>query len=226
VGSGQKSVDMKKNKIGNKAKGGGVTEPEGNVTNASTEAKGPEPLEAAAEFAFSPRTDHYKTLPSSRLRRFLPDVLKVAGAFVVVVLGLLILLNPPLVRSDSLRVTYMFNGNTYTNAVLYRPLAMPTRYYIELPEALTMPMRDDVERSEKTAVRYRYFAVDRRREVAALMTNELNQTFLGVRAIKRGDPLGMDLEFRNLEGFVWNVQFLPEAILFSNAVLTVRLDVK
>jgi hypothetical protein len=68
--------------------------------------------------------------------------------------------------------------------------------------------------------------VDRRREVAALMTHELNQTLFGFRAIKRSDPLGMDLEFRHLDNSVWNVAFLPETILFSNDVLSVRLEIK
>ncbi len=146
------------------------------------------------------------------LRRFLPDVIKGVVALLLVSLAVAILLKPPLLKSDSPRVSYTFNGNTYTNAVLYRPLAMPTRYYIELPETL--------------AGRYRCFAVDRRREVAALMTHELNQTLFGFRAIKRSDPLGMDLEFRHLDNSVWNVAFLPETILFSNDVLSVRLEIK
>jgi len=150
--------------------------------------------------------------PQSRLRRLLPDIIKSGAALLITLFALTILLKPPLFKSDSPRVTYTFNGNTYTNALLYRPLAMPTRYYIQLPETL--------------AGRYRTFAVDRRREVAALMTNELNQTLLGLPAIKRSDSLGMDLEFRHLDGSVWNVFFLPETILFSNAVLTVRLDIQ
>jgi len=150
--------------------------------------------------------------PQNRLRRLLPDIIKVAAALIIIFFALAILLKPPLLKSDFPRVTYILNGTTYTNALLYRPLAMPTRYYIQLPETL--------------AGRYRTFAVDRRREVATLMTNELNQTLLGLPAIKRSDPLGMDLEFRHLDNSVWNVFFLPETILFSNAVLTVRLDIK
>ena len=151
-------------------------------------------------------------LPKSRLRRLLPDILKVAVALLIISVALVILIKPPLLKSDFPLVTYIFNGNTYTNAILYRPLAMPSRYYVQLPETL--------------AGRYRTFAVDRRREVAAVMTNELNQTLFGIPAIKRSDPLGMDLEFRHLDNSVWNVFFLPETILFSNAVLTVRLDIK
>ncbi len=149
---------------------------------------------------------------TSRFRQLLPDVLKVAAALIVISVALVILLNPPLFRSDFPKVSYSYNGQTYTNAVLYRPLAMPTRYYIALPE--------------KIADRYQFFAVDRRREVATLMTNDLSHTFLGMPAIKRSDPLGLDLEFRHLDNSEWQVFFLPEAIHFSNGVLAVRLDVK
>lgn len=152
------------------------------------------------------------SVPTSRFRQLLPDVLKVAGALIVISVALVILLTPPLVKSDFPKVSYSYNGQTYTNAVLYRPLAMPTRYYIALPE--------------KIADRYQLFAVDRRREVATLMTNDLSRTFLGMPAIKRSDPLGLDLEFRHLDNSEWKVFFLPEAIHFSNAVLAVRLDVK
>jgi hypothetical protein len=148
----------------------------------------------------------------SRFRRLLPDFIKVVVALIIILFAVAILLTPPLLKSDFPRVSYIYNGTTYTNAVLYRPLAMPTRYYIQLPE--------------KLAGRYRCFAVDRRREVAALMTNTLTQTFFGFPAVKRSEPLGMDLEFRHLDDSVWNVSFLPETILFSNAVLTVRLDIK
>jgi hypothetical protein len=88
---------------------------------------------------------------------------------------------------------------------------MPNRYYIALPE--------------KIAERYQYFAVDRRREVATLMTNTLSRSIFGMPVIKRSDPMGMDLEFRHLDNSEWRVSFLPEMILFSNAVLAVRLDI-
>ena len=146
------------------------------------------------------------------VRRLLPDVLKVVGALIVISVALVILVIPPLVQSDFPKVTYSYNGATYTNATLYRPLAMPTRYYIALPE--------------KIADRYQFFAVDRRREVATLMTNKLSRTIFGMPAIKRTDPMGLDLEFRRLDNSEWRVSFLPETILFSNAVLAVRLDVK
>ena len=44
--------------------------------------------------------------------------------------------------------------------------------------------------------------------------------------IRRSEPLGMDLEFRKLDGSEWRIAFLEDAIVFSNALLTVRLDTR
>jgi len=147
--------------------------------------------------------------PAGRLRRLLPDLIKAALACVVVGLGTAIWIKPPLIRADFPRVTYQFEGETRSDAHLFRPLAMPTRYYIQLPREL--------------AGRYGWFAVDRRREVAALAEAPRHR-LLGLRAIKRSDPLGLDLEFRKLDHSEWQVHFLDDAILFSNAVMAVRLD--
>ena len=147
----------------------------------------------------------------SRFRRLLPDLIKVALALAVVVLGTVIWYKPPLMRDSFPYVSYTFGGKTATDARLYRPLAMPTRYYIELPK-----------RFEN---RYLWFSVDRRREVAAL-TEVPSHRFLRWPAIKRSDPLGLDLEFRKLDHSEWQVHFLPDAIVFSNAVLAIRMDTK
>lgn len=149
--------------------------------------------------------------PRSRLRRLLPDLVKVALALAVIGLGTAIWIKPPLIRASFPYVTYSFDGQTHTDAVLYRPLAMPTRYYIRLPRQL--------------AARYTWFAVDRRREVAALAEAPKHR-FLGRDAIKRSDPLGLDLEFRKLDHSEWRVYFFDSAILFSNALLVVRMDTK
>ena len=207
---------MKKNKTGNKPKVEVTAEPvKGNVSNEVTdsiEPKGPGSPEIPD--SIDPVTTKIKgiILPDKRGKHLLPDLLKGAIAFIVIIMALVILLTPPLVQSDFPKVTYSFQGTTYTNATLYRPLAMPNRYYIALPE--------------KLAQRYQYFAVDRRREVATLMTNTLSRTILGIPVIKRTDPMGMDLEFRRLDNSEWRVSFMPETILFSNAVLAIRLDVK
>jgi hypothetical protein len=198
---------VKKNKTGNKPKVEAIVEPvKGYDPSETTE------LERLGSLDQSTTNAQGVDISVGWVRRLLPDVLKVVGALIVISVALVILVIPPLVQSDFPKVTYSYNGTTYTNATLYRPLAMPTRYYIALPE--------------KIADRYQFFAVDRRREVATLMTNKLSRTIFGMPAIKRTDPMGLDLEFRRLDNSEWRVSFLPETILFSNAVLAVRLDVK
>ncbi len=149
--------------------------------------------------------------PKSRWRRLAPDLLKVALALAVIGIAAAIWYKPPLVVADFPHLSYLYQGKRLTDATLYRPLAMPTRYYI----ALARPL----------AGRYAWFAVDRRREVVAL-AEEPGHRFLGRKAIKRSDPLGLDLEFRKLDGSEWQVHFFADAIVFSNAVLSVRLDAK
>jgi len=147
--------------------------------------------------------------PQGRFRRLLPDLIKSIAALAVIGLACAIWFKPPLYQTSHPYVSYTFNGQTFKDATLYRPLAMPTRYYVELPHPLTN--------------RYVWFAIDRRREVAAL-AEEPRHRLLGLRAIKRSDPLGLDLEFRKLDHSEWQVHFFDTAIVFSNVFLTVRLD--
>ncbi|MDD4019507.1 MAG: hypothetical protein PHV28_16375 [Kiritimatiellae bacterium] len=149
--------------------------------------------------------------PKSRWHRLTPDLLKAALAIAVIGIAAFIWYKPPLIRADFPYLSYCYKGVWLTDAALYRPLAMPTRYYIGLPRQL--------------AERYTWFAVDRRLEVAAL-TEAPRHRFLGRNAIKRSDPLGLDLEFRKLDHSEWQVHFFTDAIVFSNAVLAVRLDTK
>ncbi len=165
-------------------------------TEAGTEAAAPLPA---------------RTPLRSRWRRMLPDLAKVTLAFAVIGFGAAIWYQPPLLRADFPYVSCLFQGQPLEGVALYRPLAMPTRYYIELPLQL--------------AGRYTWFAVDRRREVAALAEAPAHR-FLGRNAIKRSDPLGLDLEFRKLDNAEWRVFFFEDSILFSNAVLTVKLGIK
>ena len=130
-------------------------------------------------------------------------------ALVFMVVAVFIWFKPLLLRSQFPYVSYSVNGVWKYDAQLYRPLAMPTRYYIGLPEVV--------------AQHYQWFAVDRRSEIVALATKPDSSVF-GGQAIRRGDPLGVDLEFRKIGDSEWQIAFLPEAIVFSNAVLCVRLD--
>jgi len=172
-----------------------------------TAAAEPSEVTPAAQATSSPLKVPEKTF----FRRILPDLLKVAVALAVILFGSVIWYQPPLTRDSFPYVSYTYEGKTATDAKLYRPLAMPTRFYIELPK--------------KLHDRYLWFSVDRRREVVAL-TEAPQHRFLGWPAIKRSDPLGLDLEFRKLDHSEWQVHFLKDAIVFSNAVLTVRMDTK
>ena len=171
----------------------------------------PEPASLTAEGTSPSATSPAVPPLQSRWRRLLPDLVKVALALAVIATAGAIWYKPPLFLSSHPYVSYTFGGQEATDAKLYRPLAMPTRYYIELPRRL--------------ANRYTWFAVDRRREVAAI-TEEPGHSFLGQKAIKRSDPLGLDLEFRKLDNSEWQVHFLEDSIIFSNAVLAVRIDTK
>lgn len=145
----------------------------------------------------------------TRWRRWIPDLVKIVLALVVLVVAVVIWYQPPLVKTAFPYVSYTFEGQRFEDATLYHPLAMPTRYYVALPK--------------KLVDRYEWFAVDRRREVVALaeMPHRRN---MGRLAIRRGDPLGLDLEFRKLDGSEWQIGFFDDAIVFSNVMLTVRLD--
>ena len=147
----------------------------------------------------------------SRWRRWIPDLIKAALALAVVGLAVAIWYQPPLMTDSFPYVSYTFNGQRFEDATLYHPLAVPTRYYVALPQ--------------KLAGRYEWFAVDRRREVVAL-TEMPQRRSMGRLAIRRGDPLGLDLEFRRIDGSEWQIGFFDDAIVFSNAVLAVRLDAK
>ena len=148
--------------------------------------------------------------PKPRSRRLLPDLIKVILAASAIIIGSVIWYQPPLIRTEFPHLSYSYQGTWATDAKLYRPLAMPTRYYIELPH--------------KIANRYQWFTVDRRREVAAL-TDAPSHRLFGTLAIKRGAPLGLDLEFRKLEESEWQVNFFSDTIVFSNNFLTIRLAV-
>ena len=150
--------------------------------------------------------------PKTRFRRLLPDIIKVVLALLAVGLAVALWLKPPLLRDTSPYVSYTFKGQTFTGATLYRPLSVPTRFYVGLPEKLDG--------------RYQWFTIDRRREIAALADGPPADTFLGYPAVWRNAPLGLDLEFRKIDGAEWQVSFLKDAVVFSNNVLSVRLDAK
>jgi hypothetical protein len=144
-----------------------------------------------------------------RIRRMLPDLISVLIALIVVVLGSILWWQPPLFTCSFPATSFSYKRGPAMAATLYRPVAMRQRYYIQLPE--------------KIENRYEWFAVDRRREVVAL-SEEPQHQLLGVSAIRRSDPLGLDLEFRTIDGHEWLIHFHRDAIVFSNNLLKVRVD--
>ena len=181
----------------------------------------PEPLNPLTPESLNPLTPEplnpspSEPLPRSRLRRLLPDIIWVTVAVAVIGLGIAIWLKPPLFRNSFPYVSYTFGGETFTNAVLYHPLAVPARFYVGLPE--------------KLAGRYQWFTIDRMREIVALADGPPTDTFFGWPAVKRNAlkhdaPLGLDLEFRTLDDSQWLIFFFKDAIVFSNNILCVRLD--
>lgn len=148
---------------------------------------------------------------TSRWKKWGADSIKFGLALLVLILGLAIWFQPPLVTATKPYVTYTFQGRVFDDATLYRPLAIPTRFYVKLPHEL--------------ARRYQWFSIDLRREVVAL-AEEPKRRFLSAYAVRRGDPLGLDLEFTKIDGLEWNVNFFRESIVFSNTILRVQLDTK
>ncbi|HPK37954.1 MAG TPA: hypothetical protein PLH01_06705 [Kiritimatiellia bacterium] len=180
-------------------------------SDADSRTTAPEPLSDRSDGIPEPAPVVKPLFPiGSRWCRIAPDLTKTAIALAVIVLAAAIWYKPPLIRANFPYLSYRFDNRVLTDAVLYRPLAMPTRYYIMLP-------------AQRTG-RYAWFAVDRRREVVALAEAPQHR-FLGQPAIRRSDPLGLDLEFRKLDGSEWRIFFFDDAIVFSNNVLAVRLDI-
>lgn len=126
-------------------------------------------------------------------------------------LGATIWYRPPLFRSDTLEVKCSYLDEPIEGVELYRPLSMPSRYYVRLPHELRK--------------RYRWFSIDRRREICAIAKPPEKNLF-GIPSIRRGDNLGLDLEFRHLDGSEWQIGFFTDSIVFSNALLSIRLDKK
>ena len=146
-----------------------------------------------------------------RLRRWRADIIKVGGAVIVGTCAMVVWVHPPLLSSTFPHVTYSVHGKTYDDARLYRVLSMPTRYYVQLPQKLPEGYHD-------------WFVVDCRREVVAMVTNAPQPSVFGPRFIRRGSPLGLDLEFRKMDRSEWRIRFAEHAVVFSNTTVTVRLD--
>lgn len=169
------------------------------------------PKQATEKENETPKPATPVTRLKERLRRWRADIIKVVGAVLVGICAMGVWLHPPLLSATFPHVTYSIHGKTYDDAQLYRVLSMPTRYYVQLPQKLPEGYHD-------------WFVVDCRREVVAMMTNAPQPSVFGPRFIRRGSPLGLDLEFRKMDRSEWRIKFAEHAVVFSNTTVTVRLD--
>ena len=159
--------------------------------------------EAVAESPVTP-----PVAPAPKRRASGVDLLVALLSLVGLILGIFIWYQPPLVEISSPTVECRYLGEPIKDVKLYTPLSMPARYYVKLPRELRK--------------RYQWFSVDLRREICAI-SEPPTHTFLGWHAVRRSEPLGLDLEFRHLDDSEWHINFSDERIAFTNAVLSVEL---
>ncbi len=129
----------------------------------------------------------------------------------LIVLAVLYLLwyAPPLIETHAATVSYSSSGQVHNDAIVYRPLFMPSRYYIRLS---TVP-RDE----------YHWFAVDFSRRTASLASPIFLQ--FGEPFIHRDMPIGVSLTNPKVEDR-WTVSLTATNAIFSNGALFVSLTKK
>ncbi len=147
------------------------------------------------------------------LRRLLSRKLDIFGitlACVALVGCILVWFFPPLLP-DARSVAGCRVGNAAPQeAIVYRPVAIPARYYIYLPE--------------KALGKFQWFMVDFRSETAAWLPESPERHTAGIRWIKRAGDKGLDLEFRKMDNTEWLVNFTPSGATFSNSLMAVSLQ--
>jgi hypothetical protein len=138
----------------------------------------------------------------------------VAAALIVVILAAIALwllwYAPPLRPSSDYSVAYSVSGQPHLDARLYRPVGIPSRYYIYVPAP--------------SAPRYHWFLVDFSTRVA------FHPSFGGTcpwgsPCVNRDQQLGLPLTDAKTED-TWQVSFNVNGVQFSNATLAVSLTKK
>lgn len=151
-----------------------------------------------------------KTPPPVLIRkRRLSDKIAVVLAAVVFALSVWVWIFPPLQPVSSPTAVYALGTNEVRQANVYRPVAVPARYYIELPETVLE--------------QYRWFMVDFRSEVASRLREPISRRRFGFLSVNRSGDRGEDLEFRKIDGDEWRVSFFEGTAVFSNSLLRVEL---
>lgn len=142
-------------------------------------------------------------------KRKLSDKIAVVLAGIVFALSVWIWIFPPLQPVSSPIAGYALGTNEVRQASVYRPVAVPARYYIELPETVLG--------------QFQWFMVDFRSEVAARLKEPVSRRRFGLLSVNRSGDRGEDLEFRKIDGDEWRVSFSGGDALFSNSLLRVEL---
>ena len=114
---------------------------------------------------------------------------------------------PPLRKSSDYSVTYSVSGKTYSDAQLFRPIGIPSRYYISIPS--------------NSAPNYPWFAVDFPLGIVALPGFGVTCP-CGSPCVHRDQPVGVLLTDGKVEDH-WRVSFTSDGVHFSNGTMSVSL---
>lgn len=153
-------------------------------------------------------TEVKKSPPVVIRKRRLSDKVAVVLASIVFALSTWIWIFPPLQPVTAQTAVYFVGTNEVARANVYRPIAVPARYYIQLPEMVLG--------------QYQWFMVDFRSEVAARLKEPISSQWLGLLSVSRSGDRGEDLEFRKIDGDEWRVSFIGEDAVFSNSLLRIE----
>ena len=138
--------------------------------------------------------------------------LTIVGILLVVIVAVVALwllwYAPPLQKSSDYSVTYSVSGKSYSDAQLFRPIGIPSRYYISIPTP--------------SAPRYHWFVVDFSLHVAAHPLFGVTCP-CGSPCIHRDQPLGLFLTDAKTEDH-WRVCFTSDGVQFSNGTMSVTLS--
>ena len=133
-----------------------------------------------------------------------------AAAFVAVAVAIalgLLWYAPPLRLSSDFSVSYTVSGQAHSDAQLFRPVGIWSRYYILVPSP--------------PAPQYRWFVVDFSRSVAAIPLFGVTCPY-GSPCVHRDQALGILLTDAKTEDH-WRVSVTPDDVQFSNADMSVHL---
>jgi len=114
---------------------------------------------------------------------------------------------PPLRKSSDYSVAYTVSGRSFSNAQLFRPVGIQSRYYISIPSP--------------SVGYYRWFVVDFAYKIAAHPMFGVTCLF-GSPCVHRDQSIGLPLTDAKTEDH-WKVSFNTSGVEFSNGTMSVSL---